>query len=203
MQIQRIGPIAGPAQHKLVRAYGAQKAFGLLGSNAVGAIPELDHMIRAYRTNDGTFAVFALANIGAPALPALCAALTNRQVQCRGAVAWSMASLGTNARPAMPLLLQCAQETNPQIVAGAVRTLGQLKGEPDTIIPVIIPKLTDPRIYVRMQAAMALGAFGPAGSNALPALRQALGDSNASVAVYARRAILNINSNALSRPTPP
>lgn len=205
MQLQRIGPISEPTENKVARAFGAQRAFGLLGSNAVGAIPELERMIRAFRTNRNQecFAVLALANIGAPALPVLCAALTNDQIQCRSFVAFSFGNLGTNARPALPLLLKCAQGTNPSIASHSIFALGRLKLEPELVLPVIMPRLADPDVNVRWRTAWALGFYGPVASNAIPALRKALNDTNQHVARVAQSAIIKIDSNALYRVTSP
>ena len=197
--LRRIDYFGEAVGEKQTRALGAQRAFEALGPRAAGAIPELNRLIAGLSTNDTPHAVFALAGIGELALPSLCAALTNRQLQCRGVVGVAIASLGTNARPALPLLLQCAQEPNQNAAGGAIYALGKLHCEPDLVIPVILARLNDPQLYTRANAVTALGAFGARASNAIPALINALNDSDPRVAGRAQKAILNIDSNALAR----
>lgn len=189
---------------KANRARGAVRTFEMLGSNAAGAIPRLEQMIPKLRSEDPPYALSALAAIGEQGFPSLCAALTNRQLRCRGSVAWAIGKYGaTNARPAVPLLLQCAGETNPAVAGDAIFALGRLELDPGLVVPVITPRLCDPDPDVRLKTALALAHYGPVASNAIPALRKALNDPDGRVAQMAQAALWKIDSNSLPKAPSP
>jgi len=197
--LRKIKPLRMSVANKQRRQGGAVEAFQMLGTNAAGAIPELGRVIARLRTNDDPSAVSALVNIGPPALPALCAALTNRQIQVRAAVAQALGRMGTNAFPALPALLQAVEDPDSLIATRAMSSLGSLHFEPDLVISSITAQLSNPNSEVRYYAARALGDYGPRASNAVPALVKLLNDPNPSITYMARRSLTNIDLGAYLR----
>jgi hypothetical protein len=111
--------------------YYASLGIGLLGSNAVSAIPELELMMK-----DRTFsprvsaAIVALGGIGEPAIPALQAALANATQLNRAEIIWNVRRMA-------------------------------LAGHTNTCLPIIVAALEDPDVGVREQATNAVMELAP------------------------------------------
>ncbi len=58
----------------------------------------------------------------------------------------------------------------------SVRALGEMHIEPETVVPLLITKVSDPEPVVRSAAVEALGKFGRQAHAAVPALLEALQD---------------------------
>ena len=76
----------------------------------------------------------------------------------------------------------------------AAASLSLVKIGPAPVVPGMIDALRDPRVTVRANAAVVLGAFGPAGKPAVPALVGALKDANARVRELAIEALNRVES---------
>lgn len=75
----------------------------------------------------------------------------------------------------------------------AVHTLLERKGEAEQVVPALIEALQDENVYVRRDAARALGAFGEQAKSAIPALQAAQRDQEASVRSAAATALERID----------
>lgn len=75
----------------------------------------------------------------------------------------------------------------------AVHTLLERKGEAAQIVPALIEALQDENVYVRRDAARALGSFGSEAHSAVPALQAAQRDREASVRSAAAAALERID----------
>ena len=133
-------------------------------------------------------AVYALGNIGEPAIPTLIEALRqesktawNRNID-RGDFTnpsqldsiYGLAAMGEPAVPALTEVL--GDDTNWWSRAGAAAALGCM-GEPaQGAVPALIEALKDDSEWVRRNAADTLGNIGPSAQSAVPALIEALGD---------------------------
>jgi HEAT repeat protein len=190
------------------RVLGAVTAFGLFGTNANCAIPELAAIANLpgdisgethepawgieYDSLPNRRAVFALANIGPATTPVLLnLAATTRSENLRRDLVYSLSRMGTNALPAVPLLLQLIKVPTNRTAAIAARTLGVLKLEPAVVVPVLTNALesrkqllewvrdgTEPRLAFQYEAIQALAAYGPDARSALPAIIRCLGEEN-------------------------
>jgi len=92
--------------------------------------------------------------------------------------AMMVGQFGSQAEPAVPILLDALQHSNNIIQAHALIALGMIGRQPDKCVPAIVPFLTSPSISDRQKAMGALRAFG---TNALPAknaIQGALNDSD-------------------------
>jgi hypothetical protein len=121
----------------------ASRAFIVLGDRARDAVPAL---MKAFEGNLSTDSQTAIAD----------------------ALAW----IGPSAKPAIPLLLQAATNSNPRVRANALWALGEIHAEPELCVPKLIHALKDSDNWARLSAAHALGMFGAAAKAAIPALSE-------------------------------
>lgn len=173
---------------RLRRAEAAAGAFEALGLHARAAIPEL-RRLAGLSTDPGPArrALDALVGIGPLAFPAVLGIVTNSRADaCFYAIA-AIEEFGTNARPAVPILLSYL--TNRELVGVAGETLGHLKSESDTIVSGITNML--PRAEPLFQEWMmtTLASLGPDARGATPALVSMLSSTNVGVRKEAETAI--------------
>ena len=191
---------SGQDRQAAFRAVGAVSAFRILGTNANFAIPDL--MRIAQRPDDydwpnpdpawgvepqqfcNEYAVFALANIGPDTVPFLLRLATNSSVNVQRNDVYLLSTMGTNARPAIPLLLHYLQEPTNRVAVIAAQSLGTLKLEPSVVVPALADALAnrkylldygtngphDQRMLFLNRVFGSLGAYGPQADSALPAI---------------------------------
>ncbi|MEI7732670.1 MAG: HEAT repeat domain-containing protein [Verrucomicrobiota bacterium] len=180
------------------RCYGAIAAFGVLGTNADSAVPALASVAHLpvdnpWENHDPYWglehnalpnrrAAFALANIGPAALPILLDLATNGSANLRCDVLYLLSQMGTNALPALPLLLQSLNEYTNRAGWIAARTLGMLRLEPGVVIPALTNALerrkdlllqfpaSEPRLYLQYRVLNSIAAYGSDARAALPAI---------------------------------
>jgi vesicle coat complex subunit len=136
--------------YRFVEARRAQalKGFQALGPEANGAVPAL---IEIYQQNISA--------------PSACAA------------ARALGAIGSSASNAVPSLVQGATNADPAVRVVAVSALGELRCEPDRVVPVLISSLKDPDQEVRHFAAFWLWAgYANDARPAIPALLEKLKD---------------------------
>jgi len=185
---------------KLVRSAGALTAFRILGPTGAPAIPELLKMARQNPSGASISpqfeAVEALAYIGEPALPALLSIATNKAIMFTGRseAATGIGSLGTNAAPAIPALLEMLDD--PFVAGDAAEALGAIGLEPQRVVPALARAALQP--WDTHEIIHALGSFGPKAADAIPTLQQiaARRDKDSEfVRMYAISAIAKIRTN--------
>jgi HEAT repeats len=146
-------------------------------------------------------AVQALTKLGpkaSPAAPDLARALNDRSLNWDAAN--SLAAIGPGAAPAVPALVEAIQSEKgvPSAIGGeGPSTFSSLAGKALARIgPAALPALTallshDDR-YVRMSAVNAIGNMGPQAKSAVPALSNALNDTDPIVGKFAGLALERI-----------
>jgi hypothetical protein len=181
------------------RADEAAAAFEALGSNAAPAIPELARLA-TYSPQSGTArrAVDALVNIGPITLPALLTVITNANAQARFYAVTSIQSFGTNARPAIPMLLTYRGDAT--LASGVYEVLGRLKLEPQEVVPALERTAHDPNPSQRSLAIIVLGDYGAYAKPAVPVLMAALSDADSGVLDSATNALNVIAPEILATP---
>jgi hypothetical protein len=176
---------------RLFRADVALAAFEVLGPSASFAIPQLASMAHG-STNPGPArrAVDALANIGPPAFQAVLGVVADPHADARFYAITALQSFGTNARPAIPILI--ASLTNTALASAASETLGHLKLETQLVVPALIEiaQTSDP--ISQSWAISTISAFGTNALAAVPVLLPALSSTNALVRDAATNALLEI-----------
>jgi hypothetical protein len=166
------------------------QGFGILGTNAVSAIPKLDKMFR--RSEACSAAAEALAELG----PAGFAALTNgmSDEKLAGVVVWTIGHKGGGDEPTLTRILISALNNPERATRGnAAGFLGSKDAA--LAIPALIPMLDDKEYYPRERAAHALSSYGPAAKDAVPKLLLLYTNSWDLVYMWALKAI-DINTAA-------
>ena len=88
----------------------------------------------------------------------------------RNAVVESLGWIGPAASPAVQMLLEAAGNTNNQLRASAVWTLGEIHASPGLCVPELLRALHDADGWVQLSAAHALGNYGKEARSAVPVL---------------------------------
>ena len=86
--------------------------------------------------------------------------------------AGAVGQLGPLAKQALPQLVQALKSKDEAVRGPAARALGQLRSDPEKIIPVLMSCLADPQEGVPEGAVAGLGCFGELAHDALPKLRE-------------------------------
>jgi hypothetical protein len=155
-----------------IRARQALEAFREVGPQACKAIPQLIRLM-----ND-----------------------PNRSATAQRA-AIAIGHMGTNARPELPRFIGLVTDTNtsPWATWLAITALGELKLEPQLVVPALTNCLLSSVNAIRFSAAQALGQFGGEARSAVPALVRALGDPYPDNQRSASNALWGIDPQALER----
>src|SRR5205823_2688038 len=96
----------------------------------------------------------------------------NNSVESQSAIEDSLSWIGPSAKPAIPLLLRAATNSNNKVRASALWALGDIHAEPQMCIPLLMKALRDSDAWARLCAAHALGMFGTDAQAAIPALSE-------------------------------
>jgi HEAT repeat protein len=193
-----IGPEAAEAVPALVRmvenssrakkydlglVYTLVHALGEIGPAASAAASELAGM-----TNE--FAAVALIKIRQGSFQPFFERLKDTSDPGKWArTAFEVERLGTNADPAIPLLLAGFQHTNDRIRLAAARVVGQLRRQPELCLRPLVSLLDSTNKNSRRTALDALGDFGPAAKPVAPEIARYLSDRDPGVRVQATNAL--------------
>jgi len=200
-----IGPEAAEAVPALVRmlnngrrakpyqggpVYFAAHALGEIGPAARAAASALEQM-----TNE--FAAVALIKIGQGSFQPFFERLKDTSDPGK----WSRTAneagrLGTNADPAIPLLLAGFQHTNDRIRLDAAVAVGQLHRQPELCLRPLVSLLHSTNTNLRSTALDALGNFGPAAKPVAPDIARLLGDREPGVRGQATNVLRLVDPDA-------
>jgi HEAT repeat protein/PBS lyase HEAT-like repeat-containing protein len=191
VRIQR--RIAGPGNMYAESLWG----FGILGSAAKPAIPELS---RLARTSESYWALFALGKIGLEAVPALMDALDDPATPLRFEGFRFICADNQPDVPAavVPRLVGMLDESDNRIVLSAAHTLARLKEETQRAASALAQCLESGDANIRYNAAEYLSALGTEGSNAVPQLLARLADPERRVREAATNALRSITPELLA-----
>jgi|SRR5579859_3115993 len=206
--LAQIGPAAAPAVPELsqmlsrntnsIDVFYAAYALGRMGEAARPAVRALmDAAKRKSAIGEGTVAELAVIRITGQTLDPFLERLkdTSHSREWIGA-AGALSILGTDAEPAIPMMLSALQQTNQNIVMVALRNLGIIRRQPDTCIPQIIPFLTSTNVIIRRNAMLVVRRFGSAARPARADVLEHLHDPDFRVRVEATNSLNQIDSQA-------
>ena len=187
----------------------ARGGFQILGEEAAPAIPDLVRLLHGKNWASRERAAGALALIGRPGFLPLLDALSDTNYPSRGGVAstiGSMRELGTNASPAVPLLICCIRDSDPATAISAIQALAKLRIEPETVVPALTNAFAAENTNVRHAAVRAFASgFGTLrlsdhANQAAPALRGMLNDPYFRVREEASNILAQIATEAITNP---
>ena len=144
----------------------AVDGFGILGTNAEPAIPELKRLLYASPECRPEVAS-ALVRIGPKGFAVLTNAITDKDMV--GYLVETIGQQGGGDVTAITHFLIGALKINDEGIRG--NAAYYLSGKDATLaVPALIPMLDDPQDYPRQRAALALASFGPVAKSAVPKL---------------------------------
>jgi len=180
------------AQTEAERVVEEMRGLDIQPSGVGGISPQEQHKVDISRR---------LRELGQDVLPALIGALSDPDVQLRRNAGFMMAALAgaflpdsqrpdprLDVRQARGALIRATADTDAAVRGWAALGLGEV-GPDAQIISALVKPLTDSEQGPRDGGCEALGRFGPAAKETLPALREALNDSSKVVRGCAQRAI--------------
>jgi hypothetical protein len=127
----------------------------------------------AERNGEASKAFLALGDRAKGAVPALVKMYNeNTSADSQAAIEDSFAWIGPASKPAIPLLLRAATNSNPRVRANALWALGEIHAEPLLCVPELIHALSDSDDWARLSAAHALGMFGTDAQSAVLSLTE-------------------------------
>ena len=144
----------------------AVQGFGILGTNAVSAIPQINKLFRDWETCSP--AAQALAELGSEGCAALTNGLHNPNADIRGVTIWAIGEKSSiDSNTITRLMISCLND--PQNREDAARYLGGK--DPAVAIPALIPLLDeDTNFPVIEGASRALSSYGAAAEVTIPKL---------------------------------
>ena len=199
--LQNLGPAVGEAfgEGGDEFAFQAENVFTVLGSDARPAIGELTRLAIASRTETRVWRCSrALVDIGPEGVSGLIGIIGATNCDWSWVAAMVIFKLGSNATPAIPILLQAANGGDDRLACAAMGTLGSVAALPSRVIPVLIDSLQCTNANRRIAAAAGLAEFGVAAKSAIPQLQQSLVDPNSMVREQATNAVLRIAPEVLN-----
>jgi len=116
-------------------------------------------------TNDSSFRLALVKNLNS--LPGVFINYTPAEGR-RARAASILGQFGPRAKAAIPALLEAAKGHDDAVRSAAVTTLGQIHGDPDHVIPLLITLLDDKEL--NDESAEALGNYGGLAKAAIPKL---------------------------------
>jgi HEAT repeat protein len=166
-------------------------ALGEMGSRARSAVPQLETM-----TNDVAARLALIKIRQQPRQPFLEQLKDMSDPETWRQTAWLVGSLGTNAEPAIPLLLDVVAQSNLNFRATALGVLGDIHRQPDLCVPVIIPFLRSTNMNVRRMALYSIREFGAAAKPAVPDILRCLNDPDSWIQQQSTNALMMIDPAA-------
>ena len=138
------------------------QGFGILGTNAVSAIPKINKM---FRHSAHSAAAQALVELGTEGFAALTNGMSDKDLA--GEVVWTLGH-GGGGDAVTRILISALNNPERATRGNAARFLAGR--DPALVIPALISLLDDKEYYPRDGATITLGSFGPAAKIAVPKL---------------------------------
>jgi hypothetical protein len=161
--------------------------FQALGPRANSVIPQLVALLDD--PDLGVSASVVLGYMGPEATPVLMRRMVSTNPVIRWLAASALSDLGTNAEPAITLLVERLNDSSESadVQRSCARALGKIGKEPERVVPALAASLSNTE--VRVPAMKALYLFGTNATGAIPALLPLLQDPNTNLAGATRRVL--------------
>jgi HEAT repeat protein len=130
-------------------------------------------------------------------LPAVIAGLKDPNVRARLGAAEVLETMGTDAIPAIPALVESLSDSDRFVRWVAVRTLGRLASrQPELVVPAVAKLLVDGDLDVEIAAANTLERYGPAATAAIVPLGLRASNGDSDIRIAAMKALEAIGTDA-------
>ncbi len=129
----------------------------------------------------------------APAVPALCQALKDKNWAERDVAAETLGKVRSNPEETLPALTDALKDTESRVRIKAAEAIARLRPNAPDIIAALIENLEDEDENVRANTCDALGAIGPPANSAVPALQKLTKQESVIVQMAADEALRKIN----------
>jgi HEAT repeat protein len=142
----------------------AASALGLLGADAVAAVPDLTVAAGDRDVQVRVAAITALGRIGpgaSDAVSTLVGSLLDDSAQVQQAAVDSLAALALPARVDIPVLKAAAESPNRRVRLYVMEVLGKVPCDGQNVIPVVAAAARDKDKAVRLAALQTWGKLGP------------------------------------------
>lgn len=184
----------------LYKRYNARISFIILRTEASSALPEVARQFAASDQSDTVLeSAICLSQLGTNGLKVLLETIQNPPSPLHFKKALDVICyvdyLGTNAAPAIPVLISVTKTNHTDDRWTAAIALGALKIYPQQTVPALRDVLQSTNSPYRAIVIRQIGAFGKDAKVAVPDLAQFLNDKNATVAESARNAIYQITND--------
>ncbi|MDB6110081.1 MAG: repeat-containing protein [Pedosphaera sp.] len=207
----QIGPGAQAAVPELIKMLSgtngsldintAAQALGEIGPAARPAVP----LLSAALTNGSKWfrlatPRIALMKIQGESLSPLIERLRDTSNLTNWNHTWTVVGgFGTNAEPAVPLLINALGDGDFHVQNGALRALGQIHMRPEVCIPAMVPFLTSTNVVLRRNAMHLIRSFGNEAKPVTAEIVQCLSDLDSDVSRGATNALLDIDPAAITK----
>ena len=183
-----------------VRQRRAERAFEIMGDQAVAAAPALVSLLvrrgtepMEYLGDSANRAANALSGLGRGAIPFLRPAVCSQHTRVRYEGISVLRLCASDSAPGtMTEVFKLLDDADPRVRQAGAEAMGWFFGQPELVIPRLARLLGDPNPSVRKQAAYALGRFGSRASNTVAALQQACSDAAPEVRHAAAAALTKV-----------
>ncbi len=198
--LEACGPAAADAVRPLTQMLGdpyepaAINAAYALAAIGAPAIPALREAIRTGSPNAVRNAGYAFAAMGGEAIPALLELVNDASVPIRCAATFGLSEIRECDGDVIGALARLTKDSEARVRLHAVEALGMKSGQAKNALPALIDALRDADTDTRFNAALAMARLGPAASEAVPALVAALEDSDRYVRGYSVEALHQIGT---------
>jgi HEAT repeat protein len=192
LAVEALVPLLSDAESPVRAA--AIASLGQLGPAAASTLPVVTGFLADPVPNVATRVPRAVMQIDPEGgLKVILAALKNRDVHVRAAVAEGLGDAGRNSPEAVEALSSLLKDGQLEVRYRALISLSRVGKAAEPAMPNLIHVLGQDRVYLlRATAAEVLGQLGPAAASATPELVQALNDWNPDVRKRAQAALQKI-----------
>ncbi len=147
------------------------------------------------------YGYMALRESGKPLVPALVEMTTNTDPNVRYTAVFALAHNDFTASDAKGALVICLRDSDFRVKDDAVLCVGRNRFEPETVVPLLVNWITDPRqdSVLQLDAIKALGFYGPTAEKAVPTLLRLLNDEDDFIRDAVSNALPEIDPQAMTR----
>ncbi|MGO8926583.1 MAG: HEAT repeat domain-containing protein [Limisphaerales bacterium] len=165
----------------------SNKAYAIVNAQVVPQL--IDTMF--HDTNDSKIRLGAIGVLnGLPGIQINYIEAVGRRSRAAG----GLGELGPAAKGAVPSLIQAVKGSDVGLHEAAIRALGSIRSDPDVVIPLLIPYLTNDDL--NDEAAFALGNYGRLAKVAVPKIIPLLNAKDNEARAAARVALKKIDPEA-------